>query len=462
MILFIGQVGRGMMDREAFQEIDFRRMFGQMAKWVAQIDDAARIPEYVSRAFHTAVSGRPGPVVLALPEDMLREKAAVPDPQAYQRVEPHPSSSRWRSSERCWLRRSARWRLLAEGDGTRRRQCACAALPKLQACPSQHRSGGRITSTTKAPATWAMSASASIRPLPSASRTRTCCSSLARASAKCQRKAIRCSIFRSPKQQLIHVHASADELGRVYQPDLPINAGPRAFAAALAKTDPVDGSSLARVAGRCAEGLRSLAGCAAHARRAANGRRHRHFAPRPASGCDHRQRRGQYRHLGPSVLPLPAVRDPACADIRVDGLWRPRRHRREAGPSQAHGRRFRRRRLLSDDGTGIRDRDAVQRAGHFHRREQRHVWHDPHAPGADLSQRASAGPISRTRTLPPMRERSAGLALSSQKRKTLRPLSRRPRRPGLPSILELRIDPEAITPRQSLSEIRAAAQRGSA
>ena len=67
MILFIGQVGRGMMDREAFQEIDFRRMFGQMAKWVAQIDDAARIPEYVSRAFHTAVSGRPGPVVLALP-----------------------------------------------------------------------------------------------------------------------------------------------------------------------------------------------------------------------------------------------------------------------------------------------------------------------------------------------------------------------------------------------------------
>ena len=82
MILFIGQVGRGMMDREAFQEIDFRRMFGQMAKWVAQIDDAARIPEYVSRAFHTAVSGRPGPVVLALPEDMLREKAAIADPRA--------------------------------------------------------------------------------------------------------------------------------------------------------------------------------------------------------------------------------------------------------------------------------------------------------------------------------------------------------------------------------------------
>src|SRR3546814_10735279 len=71
MILFIGQVGRDMTEREAFQEIDYRRMFGQLAKWVAEIDDARRIPEMVSRAFHTTTSGRPGPVVLALPEDML-------------------------------------------------------------------------------------------------------------------------------------------------------------------------------------------------------------------------------------------------------------------------------------------------------------------------------------------------------------------------------------------------------
>ncbi|MCL3881182.1 thiamine pyrophosphate-binding protein [Marivita sp. GX14005] len=78
MILFIGQVARGMIDREAFQEIDYRRMFGQMAKWVAQIDDASRIQEYVSRAMRTAVSGRPGPVVLALPEDMLYDEIAPP------------------------------------------------------------------------------------------------------------------------------------------------------------------------------------------------------------------------------------------------------------------------------------------------------------------------------------------------------------------------------------------------
>ncbi|MBT5266735.1 MAG: thiamine pyrophosphate-binding protein, partial [Rhodospirillaceae bacterium] len=67
MVILIGQVARHMVDREAFQEIDYRRMYGQMAKWVAQIDDAERIPEYLSRAFHTATSGRPGPVVLALP-----------------------------------------------------------------------------------------------------------------------------------------------------------------------------------------------------------------------------------------------------------------------------------------------------------------------------------------------------------------------------------------------------------
>lgn len=79
MILLVGQVGRSMMDREAFQEMDYRQVFGQMAKWIAQIDDASRIPEYLSRAWKTALSGRPGPVVLALPEDMLTDVVAVPD-----------------------------------------------------------------------------------------------------------------------------------------------------------------------------------------------------------------------------------------------------------------------------------------------------------------------------------------------------------------------------------------------
>ena len=73
MILFVGDVDRGMRDREGFQEVDFAAFFAPIAKWAARIDDAARIPEYVARAYATAISGRPGPVVLALPEDMLHE-----------------------------------------------------------------------------------------------------------------------------------------------------------------------------------------------------------------------------------------------------------------------------------------------------------------------------------------------------------------------------------------------------
>ena len=90
MILFIGQVGGDVAEREAFQELDYRRMFGQMAKWVAQIDRADRVAEYVSHAFHVAVSGRAGPVVLALPEDMLVAQAPVVPLAAYRRVKPHP------------------------------------------------------------------------------------------------------------------------------------------------------------------------------------------------------------------------------------------------------------------------------------------------------------------------------------------------------------------------------------
>ena len=86
MILLIGQIARKDLDREAFQEIDYRRMFGQVAKWVAQIDDASRIPEYLNRAFATATSGRPGPVVLALPEDMLTDSTDAADANPWQPV----------------------------------------------------------------------------------------------------------------------------------------------------------------------------------------------------------------------------------------------------------------------------------------------------------------------------------------------------------------------------------------
>src|ERR1043165_7447221 len=93
MVMLIGQVGNDMTEREAVQEIDYRRMFGQMAKWVAQIDRVERIPEYVSHAFHVAAAGRPGPVVLALPEDMLFSEAAVGDVERHHVVRGAPSAS---------------------------------------------------------------------------------------------------------------------------------------------------------------------------------------------------------------------------------------------------------------------------------------------------------------------------------------------------------------------------------
>ncbi|HEY4125147.1 MAG TPA: thiamine pyrophosphate-binding protein [Rhizomicrobium sp.] len=91
MILFIGQADQSMLDREAFQEVDFRAMFTPLAKWSAEIRDPNRIPEYVARAFHTAVSGRPGPVVLSLPEDVLSGECTAPATKPYVKSEPSPS-----------------------------------------------------------------------------------------------------------------------------------------------------------------------------------------------------------------------------------------------------------------------------------------------------------------------------------------------------------------------------------
>jgi acetolactate synthase-1/2/3 large subunit len=125
MILFIGQVGNDFVDREAFQEIDYRRMFGQMAKWVAQIDRADRIPEYIARAFQVATSGRPGPVVLALPEDMLVSKAEVADTRRHTPVQAAPAASQI-DALRAMLAEAKR-PLVLLGGGTWNDQ-ACADL----------------------------------------------------------------------------------------------------------------------------------------------------------------------------------------------------------------------------------------------------------------------------------------------------------------------------------------------
>src|ERR1044071_3232245 len=100
LIMFVGQVGREMRDREAFQELDYRAAFGTMAKWATEIDDPARIPEIVSRAFHAACNGRPGPVVIALPEDMLLARVAGADATAFAWVEASPGRAEMQRLEK--------------------------------------------------------------------------------------------------------------------------------------------------------------------------------------------------------------------------------------------------------------------------------------------------------------------------------------------------------------------------
>src|SRR6201981_3927896 len=93
LVLFVGQVARETREREAFQELDYRAVFGSMTKWATEIDDPARVPEIVSRAFHTAANGRPGPVVVGIPEDMLVERVAVADAPPFALIETSPGDT---------------------------------------------------------------------------------------------------------------------------------------------------------------------------------------------------------------------------------------------------------------------------------------------------------------------------------------------------------------------------------
>ncbi len=123
LVLFVGQIARGHRDREAFQEIDYRAFFGPVAKWAAEIDQTERIPEYVNRAFHVATSGRPGPVVLALPEDMLSEcrDTAVLLPTAIPLSGPGEADTARLLDE---LTKAERPLVIAGGPGWSRESCA--------------------------------------------------------------------------------------------------------------------------------------------------------------------------------------------------------------------------------------------------------------------------------------------------------------------------------------------------
>jgi acetolactate synthase-1/2/3 large subunit len=234
MILFIGQVGSDFVEREAFQEIDYRRMFGQMAKWVAQIDRADRIPEYVAHAYQVATSGRMGPVVLALPEDMLSSYAEVGDARAYQAVETSPGPEAMvRFGE--LLGRAERPFLIVGGSGWNAQ--ACADLQRF--VETQHVPAGcafrfqDLLDNTHPQ--YAGDVGIGINPK-LAARIKAADLVIALGPRLGEMTTSGYSIIESPvpRQTLVHIHAGAEELGRVYQADLMINATMPAAARALA------------------------------------------------------------------------------------------------------------------------------------------------------------------------------------------------------------------------------------
>ncbi|MES2900743.1 MAG: thiamine pyrophosphate-binding protein [Pseudomonadota bacterium] len=243
MILFIGQVGQDFMDREAFQEIDYRRMFGQMAKWVTQIDRAERIPEYLARAFQVATSGRPGPVVLALPEDMLITTAAVADTRRYQPVQASPSAAQIETL-RAMLAQAKRPMLLL-GGGTWNAQ-ACADLQSFaeaNALPVGCTFRFQDLLDNAHP-NYVGDVGIGINPK-LAARVRDADLLIAIGPRLGEMTTSGYSLLASPvpKQRLVHFHADAEELGSVYQAELMINSGAPQACAMLAAMAPVDASA---------------------------------------------------------------------------------------------------------------------------------------------------------------------------------------------------------------------------
>ncbi|NBR29499.1 MAG: thiamine pyrophosphate-binding protein, partial [Betaproteobacteria bacterium] len=239
LILFIGQIDNEVAEREAFQEIDYRRMYGQMAKWVAQIDRPERVPEMISHAFHLAVSGRPGPVVLALPEDMQVATATVPDTACYQRVAAHPGADDM-NKLRDMLAAAKRPFVMLGGGGWNAKACAdMRAFIETNNLPTACAYRCQDLLDNRSP-NYLGDIAVGMNPAIE-KRIRECDLLLAIGLRLGEWTTINYTLvdIPRPKMKFIHVHAGAEELGRVYQGDLLINSGMPEFAAAARALPPV-------------------------------------------------------------------------------------------------------------------------------------------------------------------------------------------------------------------------------
>ena len=237
MILLIGQVERGMREREAFQEIDYRQLLGPLTKWTAEVDDPARLPEFVARAFQVATSGRPGPVALALPEDVLSQLTSTPPGRAITAQDAAPS--RAALSQLQALLAGARRPLAILGgsawDELAVRQFAqFAQRHDLPVAVSFRRQG--LFDAAHPNFVGDIGVAANPRLVEFAKDSDLILLVGGRLSEMPSQSYTLLDVP-NPSQSLVHVHPGSEELGRVYRADLALCVTPRAFTACLAQLD---------------------------------------------------------------------------------------------------------------------------------------------------------------------------------------------------------------------------------
>ncbi|MDR7297494.1 acetolactate synthase-1/2/3 large subunit [Pelomonas aquatica] len=242
MILFIGQVASDQRDREAFQEVDYRQMFGPgtlgMAKWVGEVHDAERLPEYVARAFHTAMQGRPGPVVLVLPEDMLTKPITAPVVAPARPAEAAPTPTAL--AELRERLAAAKQPLVIAGGGGWTAEATAALQTFAEAWQLPVGCAFRFQDLfDNAHPNYAGDVGIGINPR-LAARVKAADLILAIGPRLGEMTTGGYTLLQAPRpaQQLIHIHAGAEELGRVYTGELLINASMSQAAPALAGLTP--------------------------------------------------------------------------------------------------------------------------------------------------------------------------------------------------------------------------------
>ena len=233
LLLLIGQVSSAQEGREAFQEVDYRRMFGPLAKWVAQIDRVDRIPELIARAYTTACAGRPGPVVLALPEDMLTATSDIPDAPAFHCIQPSPAAADIDALRGLLDGAERPFAIVGGGGWTPGAATDLQTFLEANALPAGTAFRRQDAIDNDSPS-YVGDVGIGINPS-LAERVRYADVLLVVGSRLGEMTTSGYTLLEVPRPQqtLVHVHPGAEELGRVYQADLPILAGMEHFAAAV-------------------------------------------------------------------------------------------------------------------------------------------------------------------------------------------------------------------------------------